>query len=135
MTKAKKTASRLDREIEARRMAEAIASAVPVSSAPRSPAQLDREIAAMDLDTGTSDTMPAHHWVSAVLDRSGVSERDMVKFVTRERLAMWRHHGETVSGAADMVKRMVTNGRREERADDEVDGLRGRVRAAFRVGR
>ncbi len=133
---------RARRELESRRMADAIASAVPVSLAQPSPSQLDREIDALlarhpgtARHTGTADTMPAHHWVSAVIDEAGVSERDLVEFVTRERLALWRRHGETVSGAADMVRRMVTNGRRDQRADDEVDGLRRLVRAAFKASR
>jgi hypothetical protein len=131
-------------------MQAAIDAARPVD---RTPAQLNREIDAVvhvaprvasrggatrgadTVDVGSHETMPMHHWMSSVMDGTHLSEVDLDRYVTRERMHLWFHHGETVSGAVDMVRRLVINGRREERADAEVDAMRGLVRAAIRPRR
>lgn len=141
------------RHLDAARMQAAIDAARPVD---RTPAQLNREIdavvretsrvayrggatrgvdAAGTVDAGSHETMPMHHWMSSVMDGARLSEVDLDRYVTRERMHLWFHHGETVSGAVDMVRRLVINGRREERADAEVDAMRGLVRAAIRPRR
>lgn len=120
------------KSLEAVQMVAALDAARPVG---RTPAQLQREIddalaVSRDVDAGSENSMPMHHWVSSVIDASGVSVADMEKYVTRKRLHTWFSHGETVHGAVKMIERFVVNGKREERADSEVDTLRRVARAA-----
>lgn len=79
-------------------------------------------------NTGTQDTMPCHHWVAAALDEAHVSVEDMERYVTRGRMHLWFDSGETVSGAADMLKRFIEGGKHHDRVDGEVEFLRKSVK-------
>jgi hypothetical protein len=83
-------------------------------------------------NTGTCETMPCHQWVSAVVDVAKVSVADMEAYCTRARMHMMFNAGEPVWMAADALKTWVRIGKRADRADSEVDGLRRAVRASMR---
>lgn len=80
----------------------------------------------------TNETAPRHIWESAVLEIASVSIDDARKYATRERISRAYQAGEPAWMAADMVRQFVTVGRREDRADAEVAGLRRAVRNAVR---
>jgi hypothetical protein len=82
-------------------------------------------------NTGNHETMPCHHWVSAVVDAARVSVEEMETYCTRERMHMMFNAGETVWMAADALKHWVRNGKREDRADAETGDLRQAIRASI----
>lgn len=83
-------------------------------------------------NTGNSETMSCHQWVSAVVTSAGVSVDDMERYCTRERMHMMFNAGEPVWMAADALKHWVRNGKRSDRNDSEVDGLRRIVRDSLK---
>lgn len=83
-------------------------------------------------NTGSNETMPCHQWVSAVVDAAAVSTEDMERYCTRARMHMMFNAGEPVWMAADALKQWVRNGKRADRNDSEVDGLRRAVRESLK---
>lgn len=79
----------------------------------------------------TSETTPRHIWESAVLEIAGVGQEDARRYATRERISRAYQMGEPAWMAADMVKQFVTVGRREDRADGEIDAMRRAVRQSI----
>lgn len=72
----------------------------------------------------TCETTTFQIWHGAVLEIARVSAADANRYVTRERIQLAYQAGEPVWMMADEVELRVTVGRREDRADAEVDGLR-----------
>lgn len=83
----------------------------------------------------TNETAPRHIWESAVLEIASVSIDDARKYATRERISRAYQAGEPAWMAADMVRQFVTVGRREDRADAEIDGMRKSARVAFQASK
>lgn len=77
-------------------------------------------------------TTPWNIWSSAVYEIAGCSVEDARRYATRERIQRAYHAGEAAWMAADTVQQLVAGGRRADRADDEVDGLRQAVHDAIR---
>lgn len=75
----------------------------------------------------TCETTPGHIWRSAVLEIAGVSAADAEQYVTRERISRAYQNGEPAWMMADEVKTRVTIGKREDRADGEVQAMRRMV--------
>jgi len=78
----------------------------------------------------TNETAPRHIWESAVLEIASVPVADARKYATRERISRAYQAGEPAWMAADMVRQFVIAGRREDRAEAEVAGLRRAIRTS-----
>lgn len=73
--------------------------------------------------TATKETASLRDWRSAVLEIAGVTEADVDRIVTRERLVRWFDAGEPVWMAADSLRQTVRDGLRHEKADREANYL------------
>lgn len=114
---------RFDSEAAAKATAHAMAT--PGRTVRSSHGVIDRRKAFGD---ATKATMPMAAWVSHVLDLADVSAVDMEKFAGRARVQSWYSAGEAVWMAADALKRFVANGKREAKAQGELDVLRKAIR-------
>jgi hypothetical protein len=83
----------------------------------------------------TCETTPWHIWNSAVLEIAECSLDDAHRYATRERIQRAYRAGEAAWMAADTVQQLVIGGRRADRADGEIAGLRQAVRTGLRRGR
>lgn len=110
---------RFDSEASAKATAHAMAT--PGRTVRSSVGVIDRRKAFGD---ATKATMPMTAWMGHVLDLAHVSEREMERYVTRARVQSWYSAGEAVWMAADALKRFVENGKREAKAQGELDFLR-----------
>lgn len=82
---------------------------------------VDRSVA---YGTGTKQTMAMFVWVAHVIDLAGVSSADAEAFCGRARIESWYTAGESVQMAADSLRQFVKNGKREAKAQGELDFLR-----------
>lgn len=94
--------------------------------------------------SGTIDTMPRTHWMSAVheaviakvgatmkCETAADSTGEWLRGAQAERLVLWFNTGETISGAVDMMVRFV----RGAAIAYDSDGDRRVIRNAHRVAR
>lgn len=79
--------------------------------------------------SNTCETTPRHHWLSQVIQLADVSWDDMITYCTLERLSRWGSAGEPVWMAADSLRKLVHDGKREERANRELSFMRKALRA------
>lgn len=82
----------------------------------------------------TCETAPRHIWGSAVMEIAGVTHDEAQKYAGA-RISRAYLNGEPAWMAADMVRELVRGGLVADRADGEVDGLRGMMRSAFKASR
>jgi len=71
--------------------------------------------------------MPAHQWVSAVIEAARVSEVDMETYCGRARLHVFLNDEMPVWMAASTLRQFVVGGKRHDRADDEIASLTARM--------
>ena len=80
----------------------------------------------------TRETASWTIWSDAVYSIAGCSVEDANRYATRERIQRAYHAGEAAWMAADTVQQLVVGGRKADRADGEVDGLRRAIHGALR---
>lgn len=79
----------------------------------------------------TCETAPFHIWKSAVIEIAGVTVEAAHKYATLGRIQNAYHMGEPAWMAADAVLQFVTNGKRADRADGEVESMRRAIRTSI----
>ena len=79
----------------------------------------------------TCETTPRHIWIDQVVGVASVTIEEMETYVTRERINRYYNDGMPVWMAADTVRFFVREGRKHDRADMEIDGLRAYIRTTF----
>jgi hypothetical protein len=79
-------------------------------------------------NSNTRATTPRLIWIDQVIALAGVQVEEMERFCSRRRINRWFLAGEPVWMAADSLRLMVVNGKREERADRETNYLAGKLK-------